>query len=151
MPFVLEPGRPHPVNHLDRSDPPLLLIQGGKDSLCALPKPGIWRRRPWTQVRKSISGSILRLVMCPPIPMSSEPFLDLWTGTSAPVARPFLTPFGRLSKLLLPGRPRHERVITMHASLPEPMLASASALFRLKDQDPGGIRVGGQGLPTSFS
>ena len=24
-----------PVNHLDRSDPPILLIQGGKDSLCA--------------------------------------------------------------------------------------------------------------------
>ena len=27
----------------------------------------------------------------------------------------------------------------MYASLPEPMLASASALFRLKAQDPGGI------------
>ena len=29
-----------PVNHLDRSDPPLLLIQGGKDSLCAHPSQG---------------------------------------------------------------------------------------------------------------
>ena len=34
MPFVLE-REASPVNHLDRSDPPLLLIQGGKDSLCA--------------------------------------------------------------------------------------------------------------------
>ena len=33
----------------------------------------------------------------------------------------------------------------MHASLPEPMLASASALFRLKAQEPGGICVGWPG------
>ena len=33
----------------------------------------------------------------------------------------------------------------MYASLPEPILASASALFRLKSQDSAGIRVGWPG------
>ena len=74
-----------PVNHLDRSDPPLLLIQEAKITVPLCPSQGYGgggHGRGW----KSISDSILRLVMCPPIPMSSEPFLDLWTGTSAPVA-----------------------------------------------------------------
>jgi dipeptidyl aminopeptidase/acylaminoacyl peptidase len=74
-----------PVNHLDRADPPLLLIQGGKDSLCASAQArdmAAAAMKAGTEVHLAFYPEIGHVPTDPDVFRTSSRFMDRHLGTS---------------------------------------------------------------------
>lgn len=74
-----------PVNHLDRADPPLLLIQGGKDSLCASAQArdmAAAAMKAGTEVHLAFYPEIGHVPTDPDVFRTISRFMDRHLGTS---------------------------------------------------------------------